>query len=221
MNKSKKRIKNIDADIKAVIFDLDGVLVDTAIYHYQAWRSLAQDLGFDFSEEQNEELKGVSRVESLNKILKWGNKEVSAAEFEALATTKNKRYLTFIDQMKQDEILPGTATFLEELQQQEILIALGSASKNARLILEKTKLTAYFNAIIDGNLVKRSKPDPEVFLKAAAELQVAPESCLVFEDAQAGVEAARAAGMHVIGVVGKSTLVNCDAYVKDLSEMCK
>lgn len=213
--------KNFPPTVQAVIFDLDGVLVDTAVYHFQAWRSLAQELGIDFSETQNEQLKGVSRLASLRKILEWGNMQVSEQEFQRLAERKNNSYLALIEQMQAEEILPGTIEFLQLLQGQGIKIGLGSASKNARSILEKTQLTPYFDAIVDGNAVQQSKPHPEVFLRAAAQLGVLAASCLVFEDAQAGVEAARAAGMYVAGVNGKSALRDCDFYVRDLSEMCK
>src|SRR5690606_18251119 len=178
----------------AVIFDLDGVLVDTAVFHYQAWRRMAKEFNFDFTEAENEQLKGVSRVESLELILKWAEKVVPAEEKERLARMKNTWYLELIDGMKNGDVLPGTIALLTYLRGEGKKIALGSASKNAVRILEKTGILDYFDAIIDGNAVTRSKPDPEVFLKAAEAIGILPADCVVFEDAQAGIAAARSAG---------------------------
>ncbi|WP_447766673.1 beta-phosphoglucomutase [Sphingobacterium faecium] len=187
-------------EIKGVIFDLDGVLVDTAVFHFQAWKRLAQELGFDFTEIENEQLKGVSRMASLEKILKWAGVDASESEKIEMAERKNRWYLDLVQEMRADEVLPGSMELLHWLKQNDYRIALGSASKNAPLILEKTGMISFFDVLIDGNSVSLSKPHPEVFLKAARDLQLLPESCLVFEDAQAGVDAARAAGMSVIGI---------------------
>ncbi len=193
-------------DIKACIFDLDGVIVDTAVYHFKAWRQLANDLGFDFNERDNEKLKGVSRMDSLNLILKWGNCEISEEEKLRLAAKKNEEYLSYVAKMSKDEILPGVLDFLEELQAKNIKIALGSASKNAVLILKTLDLTGYFEAVIDGTKTVKGKPDPEVFLKAAAELGVIPSESIVFEDAPKGVDAALNGGFHAIGIGNEADL---------------
>ena len=185
---------------KACLFDLDGVLVDTAIYHFQAWKNLGKNFDYELSEEQNEELKGVSRVASLDRILTWAKKEASQVEKTAWLIEKNENYLDLISNMNPDEILPGVVAFLQAIKDQGYLIALGSASKNAEIILEKTGLNTWFDAIIDGNHVQKSKPDPEVFLKGAEALGVSPEDCIVFEDASAGIEAAKRAGMKSIGI---------------------
>lgn len=203
----------------ACIFDLDGVLVDTAVYHYQAWKKLANSLGFDFSKEQNEQLKGVNRMRSLEMILNWGNVEKNEAEKEELAALKNSWYVEMISKMSASEVLPGSLTLLQNLHAQGIKIALGSASKNSGLILERTNLTHYFDAIVDGNSVTTSKPDPEVFIKGAELLQAAPQNCIVFEDAAAGVQAAIAAKMAVVGVGEAINLPGADKLVKDLSEV--
>lgn len=203
----------------AVIFDLDGVLVDTAVFHYQAWRRMAKEFNFDFTEAENEQLKGVSRVESLELILKWAEKVVSAEEKERLARMKNTWYLELIDGMKNGDVLPGTIALLTYLRGEGKKIALGSASKNAVRILEKTGVLDYFDAIIDGNAVTRSKPDPEVFLKAAEAIGILPADCVVFEDAQAGIAAARSAGMAVIAVDKAHALTQYDARVNGLSDL--
>lgn len=201
----------------ACIFDLDGVLVDTAVYHYQAWKKLANSLGFDFTHAQNEQLKGVNRMRSLDKILAWGDIEKSDAEKEELAALKNTWYVDMISKMSPTEVLPGSLELLQELKDKGIKIALGSASKNSGLILEKTNLTHFFDAIVDGNAVTSSKPDPEVFLKGAELLHTPAENCIVFEDAAAGVEAAIAAHMAVVGVGTAENLPGADLIVKDLS----
>jgi beta-phosphoglucomutase len=206
-------------EIKACIFDLDGVLVDTAIYHYKAWRQLANELGFDFTEEENEKLKGVNRLKSLELILGWGGVKKTLEEIEVLAQKKNEWYLKMISCMQPKELLPGSKEFLEALKAAEIKIALGSASKNAKIILDKTNITHFFDAIVDGNMVQVSKPDPEVFLLGAHLLNVDPKSCVVFEDAISGVEAAIAGGMRVIGVGEKEVLQKADVVISSLAEM--
>ncbi len=205
--------------VKAVIFDLDGVLVDTAIYHFQAWHRLAEDLGYSFSIVDNEQLKGVSRIESLELILKWAGVEKSEAEKADLLVLKNQWYLELIEQLSPDHLLSGSLELLKKLQQKGIKIGLGSASKNAMGILEKTGIIPYFDALIDGNVVQLSKPNPEVFLKGAEVLEIAPAHCLVLEDAQAGIDAARAAGMQVIGIGWKEHLRGADFVVADLGTL--
>ncbi len=205
--------------IKACIFDLDGVIVDTAIYHYKAWRRLANSLGFDFTSEQNEELKGISRIDSLKLILAWGSISKTDEEMQRLATQKNDWYVAMIKEMTPEQILPRAKEFLEEVKANNYLIALGSASKNAELILTQIGLTAYFDVLIDGNKVTRSKPDPQVFLVAAKELKVEPEECVVFEDAIAGVQAAKNGKMKVVGIGDKELLRMADLVVGGLDEM--
>lgn len=193
--------------IKACIFDLDGVICDTAKYHFRAWRKLANELGFDFTEDDNEKLKGVSRVESLNLILNWGGVEEHDEEVKAaMADKKNNWYLEFIQHMTPDEILPGVKNFLDELKRKDIKIVLGSASKNAVLILERIELIPYFDAIIDGNKTARSKPDPEVFLMGAEAIGAEPNECIVFEDAVKGVDAALKGGFYTVGVGNSDVL---------------
>lgn len=200
--------------IKACIFDLDGVIVDTAKYHFIAWKELANQLGFDFSEKDNERLKGVSRMASLDILLKIGNKQFSEAEKIHLAESKNTRYVEFISKMGPDEILPGVLTFLKLIRDKGIKTAIGSASKNAPTIINRLQLNAYFDAIIDGNSVEKAKPNPEVFLKGALALNVLPSECVVFEDAEAGVEAALNGGMKCIGIGDKSILENANLIIE-------
>ena len=206
-------------EIKACIFDLDGVIVDTAVYHYKAWKRLANQLNFDFTEEANEKLKGISRKDSLALILGWGGVEATEIEKEELAQRKNNWYVEMITEMTPEEILPGTLEFLQALREFGYKIALGSASKNAGIILDKVGLTSYFDAIVDGNLVTISKPDPQVFLKGAEMLGVEPAACVVFEDAVAGVESALAGGMKVVGIGSRETLSGADLVISGLHEM--
>jgi beta-phosphoglucomutase len=205
--------------IKACIFDLDGVIVDTAVYHYKAWKRLANELGFDFTEEDNEKLKGVSRTRSLELILQWGGVTKTDAEKEELATRKNNWYVEMISHMTPEEILPGAKEFLQVCIDAGIKTALGSASKNSMTILQKTGIAHFFNAVIDGNKVSKPKPDPEVFLKGAEELNIPPANCVVFEDAIAGVEAAIAGGMKVVGIGSPEVLGEANLVVKGLNEM--
>lgn len=205
--------------IKACIFDLDGVIVDTAVYHYKAWRKLANQLGFDFTEEQNEELKGISRIESLKIILNWGSVSKSETEMEELATLKNTWYVDMITKMTPDEILPGAKEFLELVRAHNYLTALGSASKNSETILNQIGLIDLFDALVDGNKVTKSKPNPEVFLVGARELNVKPDECVVFEDAIAGVQAAKHGNMKAVGIGKADVLTEADLVVAGLNEM--
>lgn len=205
--------------IKACLFDLDGVLVDTARYHYIAWRELAEELGFHFTEQDNERLKGVSRMASLHILLEIGGLELAEEEKIRLAEQKNKRYVEYIAKMDSSEILPGALDFLKECRGQGIKVALGSASKNAMTILNNTGLTPYFDAIIDGTHTSAAKPDPEVFLLGARELSVAPENCVVFEDAEAGITAATRAGMRSVGIGSPDTLSAANLVVPSLQQI--
>src|ERR1700712_4027702 len=206
-------------NIKACIFDLDGVIVDTAVYHYKAWKRLANSLGFDFTEHQNEQLKGVSRVRSLELILGWGGITKTAEEQEALATQKNTWYVDMISHMKPDEILPGAKEFVQLCREAGIKTALGSASKNSMMILEKINMVSMFDAIIDGNKVSKAKPDPEVFLKGAEAVGVSPTECVVFEDAIAGIEAAIAGGMKSVGIGSPDVLGEANLVISGLDKM--
>ncbi|MBR9916062.1 MAG: beta-phosphoglucomutase [Algicola sp.] len=204
---------------KGFIFDLDGVIVDTAKYHFLAWKKLANSIGVDFSEVQNEQLKGVSRVRSLEKILAWGNKTLSDKAFTELMAQKNEGYLSYINKMDTSEILPDVSRVLDFLIENNQAIALGSASKNATPILKKVSLLEKFEAIVDGNDVSKAKPDPEVFLIGAQLLGMNPEDCIVFEDSVAGVQAANTANMISIGIGDKSVLHEADYVFKDFTEM--
>lgn len=201
----------------AFIFDLDGVIVDTAKYHYLAWRNLANALGFDFTEEQNELLKGVSRVKSLEILLSIGKVNLSEEKKQVLLIQKNKEYLEYVNKMTSEEILPGVNDLLNFLEINDIKYALGSASKNAPLILEKVGLLKRFTAIVDGNDVSKAKPDPEVFLIGAKKLGINPENCVVVEDAIAGIEAANAAKMISIGIGDANVLYEADYVFKDMT----
>jgi beta-phosphoglucomutase len=192
---------------KAFIFDLDGVIVDTAKYHYLAWKKIASELGIEFTHEHNELLKGVSRVRSLDIILGLGEVDASQAQKDQWLIQKNEDYLSYLVDMDQSEILPGVMTVLEFLKANQQPIALGSASKNARPILEKTGILSYFNAIVDGNDVSNAKPDPEVFLQAAQKLGISNDNSIVFEDSVAGIQAANIASMTSIGI-GEANILN-------------
>jgi len=204
-------------DIKAFIFDLDGVIVDTAKYHYLAWCELAERLGFNFSEADNEKLKGISRQESLNILLNIGQLSFDEEYKKVLADRKNERYLSYVKEMSPTEILPGVLEFLKEAKSKGIKIALGSASKNAMIILERLNLTNLFDAIIDGTKVSNAKPDPEVFLNAAKSIGVNPEQCVVFEDADAGVCAAKNAGMYCVGIGARYILGKANVVIPGFS----
>ncbi len=199
--------------IKACLFDLDGVVVDTAKYHFIAWRALADELGFEFTLEDNERLKGVSRMQSLEILLEIGGLQFSDQEKQAMAEKKNALYVSYIEKMTPEEVLPGVEEFLRELRNIGIRTALGSASKNAPMILDRIQLTPLFDAVVDGNLITEAKPNPEVFLKGAEALGIVPAECVVFEDAIAGIEAARNAGMRCVGIGEPETLGLADLVI--------
>ena len=186
--------------IRACIFDLDGVLVDTAKYHFIAWKRLSESLGIEFTEHDNEQLKGVSRVESLEYILRKGNIILEESKKQDLMNTKNNWYLELVATMRSDELLPNVWHFLTELKHHGIKIGLGSSSKNAQMILDKTGIAHFFDTVVDGRHVVHSKPNPEVFLKGASQLHVEPNQTIVFEDAVSGVAAAIAGGFYAIGL---------------------
>ena len=204
---------------KAFIFDLDGVIVDTARYHFLAWQKIAADLGIEFTPEHNEELKGVSRVRSLEIILKLGNIEASEENKNKWLHQKNEDYLAYIENMDESEILPGVLNILEFIKEKKQLIGLGSASKNARPILEKVKILHLFDAIVDGNDVTNAKPDPEVFVRAARLLNATNEDSMVFEDSVAGIQAANIANMTSIGIGEQKILHEAKYNFKDFTFM--
>ncbi|WP_413999504.1 beta-phosphoglucomutase [Flavobacterium sp. W1B] len=204
---------------KAFIFDLDGVIVDTAKYHYLAWKKIAEELNIDFTLEHNELLKGVSRVRSLDIILELGQIEASQEDKNKWLFQKNEDYLSYLVDIDQSEILPGVLPILKYLKEQNQAIALGSASKNARPILEKTGIMPYFDAIVDGNDVSNAKPDPEVFLIAAQLLGVLPEDAIVFEDSVAGVQAANIGKMTSIGIGEEAILYQAKYIFKDFTHI--
>lgn len=198
---------------KGCIFDLDGVICNTAKYHFLAWKKLADHLKIPFTEKDNERLKGVSRIESLKILLSLKNLSFTEKELLCLADLKNNWYREYIQKITPDELLDGVLDFILELKEQNIKIALGSVSKNAPDILNALNIRQYFDAAIDGNLVSHAKPDPEVFLAGAHELGLPPESCLVFEDAVSGVTAAHNAGMKCIGIGNHDILSEADYVI--------
>lgn len=204
---------------KAFIFDLDGVIVDTAKYHFLAWQRIANQLGIEFTHEHNEQLKGVSRVRSLDIILELGNVQASQEDKNKWLVQKNDEYLTYLVDMDQSEILPGVIPILQFLKDNNQGIALGSASKNAKPILEKTGIMSYFDVIVDGNDVSNAKPDPEVFLQAARLLNTSNENAIVFEDSVAGIQAANIAKMTSIGIGEKNVLHEAKYIFNDFTEM--
>ena len=201
--------------IQACIFDLDGVIVDTAKYHYLAWKRLAGELGFDLTEKDNEQLKGVSRMGSLQHILNWAGLEKSEEEKIALATRKNEWYKEYIAEMTSDEILDGVMDFLADLRKHNIKMALGSASKNAVAVIQNIGLMDTFEVIIDGTKTTRSKPDPQVFQLAAEQIGCEPAGCIVFEDAVSGVEAALAGGFYAVGIGSPANLSAAHLVIPD------
>jgi len=195
---------------KCFIFDLDGVIVDTAKFHFLAWKNLATAIGINFTENDNEQLKGLSRVVSLEKILNLGNQKVDPNTFQKLLQQKNEEYLGYVNAMTPNNILPGVKVILDYLKAENYFIALGSASKNTEIILQKTNITSYFDTIVDGNSVSRAKPNPEVFLKAAQQCNCTPQECVVFEDSIAGIKAANTANMISIGIGDENILNEAD-----------
>jgi beta-phosphoglucomutase len=204
---------------KAFIFDLDGVIVDTAKFHFLAWKKLADSLNINFTHEINEQLKGVSRVRSLEIILSQGNVQASQEDKNNWLIQKNEDYLAFVHQMDKSEILPRVEEVLQFLKANHQYVVLGSASKNARPILEKVNILHYFDALVDGNDVTNAKPDPEVFLQGANQVHVAYKDAIVFEDSVAGIQAANVAGMTSVGIGEKEVLHESDFCFRDFTEM--
>lgn len=205
--------------MKACIFDLDGVLVDTAKYHFIAWKRLAADLGVEFTEHDNEQLKGLSRDASLDYILHKAFITATTSEREVWKELKNNWYLDLVNQMQEDEVLPNCKELLADLKSHHVKIALGSASKNAKLILDRVNITQYFDSIIDGTKTSKSKPDPEVFLLGAKEMQCNSSECIVFEDAISGVKAAKIGGFFTIGIGEQQVLSEANIVMPDLKQL--
>lgn len=205
------------AEIRACIFDLDGVIVDTASHHFVAWQNLAEELGVPFSAEDNESLKGVSRVDSLEYILKKGGLVLDPATKVQLMDRKNAHYLELAGKTSPSDALPGVVALIHELKALGIKVALGSSSKNAEMILTRLALLDAFDTLVDGNHITLSKPDPEVFLMGAKALGLDPTECLVFEDAQSGIDAANAGGFPVIGIGQQKALTGAAAVIEGFS----
>jgi beta-phosphoglucomutase len=203
--------------IKACIFDLDGVIVDTAHYHFLAWRRLAKELGIDLSEKENEKLKGVSRMQSLQIILDMGKIAISKEKKESLSDRKNEWFREYIEAMKPNEIFPGVKELIALLRKKGIRIALASSSKNAPRVVELLGIQKLFDVLVDGSMIIDTKPDPEIFMLTAQKLNIAPKDCVVFEDAEAGVEAAIRAGMKCVGV-GSENLSKANKVVKKTAD---
>tara|TARA_A100001011_G_scaffold95255_1_gene100125 strand:+ start:13517 stop:14167 length:651 start_codon:yes stop_codon:yes gene_type:complete len=195
---------------KLALFDLDGVIVDTAKYHFISWRKIAKCFNYELKTEDNQKLKGLSRTDSLNQILNLANMTLDSNSFKIYLEKKNQDYLKYVRKITVDDILPGILEALHFLDKRKIKIALGSASKNARLILDQLEITSFFKIVVDGNQVKKSKPHPEVFLKASMEMGVTTKKCVVFEDSQAGIIAAKAAGMTAVAIGDKKDFANYD-----------
>ncbi|MDE7182191.1 MAG: beta-phosphoglucomutase [Clostridia bacterium] len=206
--------------IKGIIFDLDGVLLSTDEYHYMAWKSIADKLGIYFDKQINNKLRGVSRMDSLEIIL-GKNNSFSVTEKEMLAEEKNELYRTYLAELKPSAVEKSVRETLDKIRALDIKTAIGSSSKNTRYILEKTDLTHYFNAISDGNNITKSKPDPEVFLKAAEYIGLPPSECIVVEDAHAGIDAAKAGGFTAVAIGDARTHSQADYKINELKELLK
>ncbi|EHB6450049.1 beta-phosphoglucomutase [Enterococcus faecalis] len=203
------------------IFDLDGVITDTAKFHYQAWKALADSLGISIDETFNETLKGISRMDSLDRILAHGHREnaFTPAEKEALAQQKNDHYVQLLEHLTTEDVLPGVVPLLQQAQARHIPCAMASASKNAPLILEKLGVRAYFATIVDPDSLSKGKPDPEIFLAAADSIGVLPQNAIGFEDAQSGIDGLKAAGIYAVGLSASQPLLGADMQVSEMTEL--
>lgn len=223
MRYAERIISDLEAEevkIKGLIFDLDGVLVFTDKFHYQAWKTMADELGVYFDETINHRLRGVSRMDSLEIILeRYEGPDLSLREREKLAEKKNEIYRTLLESMTPDDVTKEVRDTLTKLREKGYKLAIGSSSKNAKFILEKVELKDAFDAISDGNNITKSKPDPEVFLKAAEYLGLPPKACMVVEDAEAGIEAAKKGGMYAAGIGEAAKSINADESLKTFSEL--
>ena len=205
--------------IKGVIFDLDGVIVSTDEFHYRGWQKLADEEGIYFNRHINERLRGVSRMESLDILLERATQRYTATQKETMAARKNGYYRELLQQITPADILPGVMPFLEDLKSHSTAMAIGSSSRNCGTILDRIGIGHYFGAVVDGNHIKKSKPDPEVFLLAAKLLNLPADACVVIEDAEAGVSAALAADMKVLAVGFASTDPRASMRAKDLTKI--
>ena len=203
------------------IFYLDGVITDTAKFHYQAWKALADSLGIPIDETFNETLKGISRMDSLDRILAHGHREnaFTPAEKEALAQQKNDHYVQLLEHLTTEDVLPGVVPLLQQAQARHIPCAVASASKNAPLILEKLGVRAYFATIVDPDSLSKGKPDPEIFLAAADSIGVLPQNAIGFEDAQSGIDGLKAAGIYAVGLSANQPLIGADMQVSEMTEL--
>ena len=203
------------------IFDLDGVITDTAKFHYQAWKALADSLGISIDETFNETLKGISRMDSLDRILAHGHREnaFTPAEKEALAQQKNDHYVQLLEHLTTEDVLPGVVPLLQQAQARHIPCAVASASKNAPLILEKLGVRAYFATIVKPDSLSKGKPDPEIFLAAADSIGVLPQNAIGFEDAQSGIDGLKAAGIYAVGLSASQPLIGADMQVSEMTEL--
>lgn len=204
--------------IKAVIFDLDGVIVSTDEFHYQAWKAIADQEGIYFDPQINQGLRGVSRMESLEVLLRKSPRVYTPPEKESLAQRKNEIYRRLLERLTSADILPGVLELLNTLKAQKVKIGIGSSSKNTAVILAKIGLGSFFDAVADGSEIHNSKPDPEVFLLAASKLAVEPAACVVVEDAEAGLRAAKAGGMYALGIGNPAMLPSADTVIANLEE---
>jgi beta-phosphoglucomutase len=202
---------------KGLIFDLDGVIVNTEHNHFEAWKRTADELGIDFTEKDNEKLKGLSRVDSLQAILDLGNTVIQPSLFDAMLLSKNDFYLDSISNLNESNILPGVIRVLDEAKARGMKLAVGSSSKNAKYILNKIGLSDRFTEIVDGTMVENPKPNPEVFLKGAAAMGFLPNECVVFEDAESGINAAKAGSFFAIAVGNPEIAKLGDLYLEDLN----
>jgi beta-phosphoglucomutase len=209
----------LNQNLKAIIFDLDGVIVDTAKYHYLAWKRLAKELGYDLTEHDNELLKGVSRIRSLEIILELAGLEKSVEEMEEMATRKNEWFKDYINEVRPEEIFEGIPELIKAIKSDNKKIALASSSKNAQRVIELLEIADVFDAVVDGTMITHTKPDPEIFLLAAKKLQLSPDECIVIEDAEAGVEAALAAGMKCVGVGHPKQLGKANSVISNMQQL--
>ena len=206
---------------KAFIYDLDGVITDTAEYHFLAWQKLAEELGISMDRQFNEQLKGISRMDSLERILKLDPslRELPDEEKLKLATQKNVHYLELVESINPNDILPGIENLLKRNKEEQVKIALGSASKNAQTIIDKLGLADYFDYIVDASRVEKGKPEPETFIVAADALGISYSECIGLEDSAAGVEAINKAGMFSVGVGEAAHLSHADYLAASTSEL--
>jgi len=204
--------------IKGFIFDLDGVITDTAELHYEAWKELANEMGWDFDRSVNEKLRGISRMDTIKVIMKHNKVSLDENTSDDLATKKNDLYVASLDNVTPEDYLPGARELLTHLRAEGFSVALGSASKNAEKVLQQLNANGYFDVIGDGNSVTKSKPAPDIFLYAAEKLRLPPGNCIVFEDAEKGIDAAKAGGFHSVGIGPKERVDHADIRFDTMKE---